>query len=168
MRDPFETFRECAFRFEALDHYSDDPTGNSGELDHFLQYGVTEEGHNSEWASLIEAAVQRGGVVRRLRAVSSPPSPYENYELRAGYGAGRAAGETIRVVDRMHTNADDPDYWLYDDDQIEILHYGERGEFLGSTVRSVQDSDRRMIEEHRRLFEAAATPEEYLSDIAQG
>lgn len=166
MADPFETFSSRAFRFEGLSHYADDADGGSGEVEFFRQHGTAPEGHNREWAEMVGRARARGGVVMRLRLVSVPLSDYESFELRAGYDAGRQAGEEIRVAESARGHGDYPDYWLYDDRELEIMHYGSAGEFLGSTVRPFNEDDRAMIRAHQELFASAVTPEVFLREIS--
>lgn len=159
MGDPFEEFRDLAFRVEALPFYADSRDGKSQELEYFSSSGTIPEGHNSEWADLVKGAATRGAQVCRLRLVSSPLSPYELFELRVGYTAGRGAGEMIRVAERSFAT---PDYWLYDGKIIELLHYDEHGYFLGSSIREATPEERLRAAGHMRVFCEALSPESYL------
>lgn len=166
MKDPFDEFVELAFRVEALPFYADDQTGVSVELANFLKTNSVPDNHNTEWASLVEQAVKRGAKVCRLRIVSDPLSPYEMFELHAGYNAGRKAGEQIRVVPKQQCSPL-KDYWLYDNQTIEILNYSPLGVFLGSTVRKPSREELNLAANHLRVFSTGLSPEEYLKSVSR-
>ena len=164
MNDPFDTVQDFAFRVEALPHYADDSSGASGELAYYKEFGSVPKGHNTDWEDLVRVSRNRGVAVQRLRFVSKPLSLYEEFELRVGYSAGRSAGEDIRVAGDA-TSFPGIDYWLFDNEQIEIIEYGPNGEYVGSSLRPVNIVDRDMIREHLELFQQGISPEDYLANI---
>lgn len=164
MRDPFLDVSRFAFRLELLPHYADDSTGLSADLEHFIKTGKVLDNHNKAWVDLVESVVSRGGRVMRLRAVSSPLSPYEEFELKIGYCAGISAGEQVRVVDRSLLEGAF-DYWCFDGEMLEVIQYGNSGEHLGAKMRGVLPEDRDMLQRHIQLFSFGQKPIDYLRSL---
>ena len=101
----------------------------------------------------------------RLRAVSSPLSAYEEFELMAGYSAGMKAGEEIRVIDKstLSSSFSHFDYWCFDAKVIEVIHYGSHGEHLGSDIRAMTPLEQTMFRYHLELFNDAKSLNDYIS-----
>lgn len=164
MTDPFLTVKKLAFRLEVLPHYADNSSGDSADLEYFKATGSVPEKHNETWIKLIEAARRRGATVLRLRAVSDPLSPYENFELRQGYNAGLRAGEQIHIIERSILSRPF-DYWCFDGELIEVIKYGDYGEHLGSDIRRTTLEDKIMLRQHLDIFYQAKSPAEYLTTL---
>ena len=150
--DPFDTFQNIAFRVEALPDYPDEDGGHS-EIEHFRTHGNAPADHNEIWVQMIKRAVNRGGQVERLRVVSSPLSPYEDFEVHAGYQAGINAGERIKIYSGPDLQIP-YDFWVYDWETIEILHYDETGRFIDSEVRPITPKELVTAKRLHDVFEA--------------
>jgi len=160
--DPFDTFTKLAFRVEALPQYVD-ADGSSRELEDFKRHGQLPPDHNHEWANQVAAARDRGARVARLRIVSSPISEYESFEIRAGYAAGIAAGEEIRITTQAGPSAP-VDFWAYDGTVLEVMKYDTSGRFLGSDIRDMTVADTEMVDSYWDIFEKATPIPEFLLD----
>lgn len=159
--DPMHSFRDQAFRVESLPDYTvggrPDP-----EMVRFLQGDVVND--DLEWIGTVRAARARGARVLRLRLVSDELSDYERYELLAGYKAGVAAGEEIRVA-RRSADATVADFWAYDDASIEWMRYDETGEFIDSEVVAMDAETHALIKTWLAQFDAATPLRDFLAAL---
>ncbi|MGY2746215.1 DUF6879 family protein [Arthrobacter sp. UYCu723] len=158
--DPFDSFRREAFRVERLPVY--DVTDEAAAFESFKESGTLPSGFNHEWVGMLEEVRQRGGVVRRLRIVSDPPTEYELFELLAAFAPGIEVGEDIRVAIR---GSDDripaSDFWLYDQELLERLDYSRTGVFVGSRTMRVSADNEPALTAARKLFEEMPTVEQF-------
>lgn len=150
--DPFDAFRDVAFRVEGLPDYG---SSDRDALAHFQATGVAPEGHNADWAELVRTAVGRGARVLRLRLVSDPLSPYERFEIHAGYAAGMAAGEDIRLLRRDSFPGPVADFWAFDGEVIQMMHYGGNGEFIARETAAIDAEWEVRLGAALRAFERA-------------
>lgn len=152
MIDPFDECRIEAFRYEGLPDYK-----VSGSDERFAEYqrtGRISDDANSDWTDTVRSLRERGCHIRRLRALSDPPSAYEDYELNAGYRPGIKSGEEIRAVGR-DTLPISGDFWAFDDKWIQWIDYGPDGEYLGSRTQEMTADDLKLVDEFRNYFNAA-------------
>jgi hypothetical protein len=127
------SFRESAFRLETLDHYTSpaevawlEAFRRDGSLPHLTP-------DNDPWVKLVTDAIATGRRMRRVHILSRPLSPYLQFQL-AMYGITSAAGEDIRIADRQEhpqLAALGPDFWLFDDTTVAVMHYDAEGRLLG-------------------------------------
>ncbi len=109
----FETFRESAFRLEALQHYvleEDEPRRQAFRAGHPLP----PRPGKIESMRLVRNAVAAGKRVHRVHVVELPLTEYLRYEL-AVYRENIAAGEDVRIADRAaHRGLRelDTDFWV--------------------------------------------------------
>lgn len=111
----FETFRESAFRLEALQYYvlaEDEPRRRAFREGRPLP----PRPGKSDSMRLVRNAVAAGRLVQRVHVVDLPLSDYLRYEL-AVYPENVAAGEDVRITRRIdHPGLEelDTDFWLFD------------------------------------------------------
>ncbi|MGQ0778177.1 MAG: DUF6879 family protein [Pseudonocardiales bacterium] len=111
----FETFRESAFRLEALQHYvleEDEPRRQAFRAGRPLP----PRPGKIESMRVVRDAVVAGKRVHRVHVVELPLTEYLRYEL-AVYPENIAAGEDVRIADRAaHRGLKelDTDFWLFD------------------------------------------------------
>lgn len=141
----FGAFERSAKRLELLPRYSVPSEGP--DLERFRAGAEPRPELNQDWVEILDAASARAAKVYRIRALSSPPTTYEDFELAHAYPLNREHGEEIRTLRRVHLEAnvglDDAlvDYWLFDDSRAFVMHYDARGGFLGITKASPLHSD---------------------------
>jgi hypothetical protein len=137
--DPFEECVSYAFRLELLPAYL--VSGSNERFDKYKRTGTLSDGANRGWADTISKCVQRGCRVMRLRALSTPISAYEEYEIKAGYRDGIRAGEEIHTISRADISSRQ-DFWAFDDKLIRRMNYDEKGRYIGSDTEAMSASTR--------------------------
>lgn len=148
--DPMKSCTRYAFRLEVLPFYRGGHVGK--RFDAYLHVPLNELPIDHEWVDTINSARQRGCRMMRLRLLSDPLSAYERYEIDAGYRPGMAAGEEIRL--RVHPDRSDLiDFWAYDDEWIEELHYSEEGILLRGDLRRMNEQDIKTVHAWMDEFE---------------
>ncbi|MFH8739011.1 DUF6879 family protein [Streptomyces sp. NPDC017964] len=99
----------------------------------------------------IADAVGRGVRVRRARVVSEPVTQYirwEYYQTRANL----AAGEDVRWLPRAAATElllPVNDFWIFDDEVIELHHFSGAGQFLRDEFSAVPA----LVKQHAAAFE---------------
>ncbi len=109
----------------------------------------------------VRDASSRGAVVQRLRLVSNPLTSYEEYELNAGYYAGVAAGEDIRVAPRSELAVID-DAWFFDSRIILHQKYHVDGSYLSAEEAHMTTEDHAYLARALELFLRSKKLEDYL------
>ena len=87
------------------------------------------------WLEFLRTARQQGKQVQRVRVLPEPINRYFRFEFNAGYKPSQAAGEDIRFIARnLVASPDTPllDFWLFDDDLVEVMRYDNKGRFTGT------------------------------------
>jgi hypothetical protein len=129
----FARFESDAFRLELLPAYR--VPEEEAEFADFLHGAPLSRRRNGDWPSVISAGVSSGKTMRRARALSSPPTPYQRYELEWCYPYSVDAGEHIRVIrpDEFIAVAGDlpTDFWMFDERLVIRMLYAADGIFLG-------------------------------------
>jgi hypothetical protein len=116
-----DTVRRSAFRLERVERgedQADEPT---------LAW-------HQPWLEAIQRAVAAGRVVRRVRVVDEPPTPFQSLELSLDrYRV--AAGEEVRVLPlALARSLEIPpiDFWLLDDERAVSMTFDKAGILVGS------------------------------------
>ena len=142
----FRSFTSTAFRLETLQHYS--VPSELAALARFLEEGQPDFTLLTNWTSMVRENAAAGRKMSRVRIVVEPPTDYTRFEL-ANYPLMIEAGDAIQVIATPAGSwpADLPkeDFWLFDDHDLWILHYGDAGDFQGAEL--IDDLD--VIEQHR-------------------
>jgi hypothetical protein len=144
----FESFRETAFRFEALPSYFEPSEHNFFES--FRRGDPCPDELNKEWLDLVALSLRSGKEFTRVRWVCDPISEYIRFEATWGYTQSVRAGEQILVERGGNLAAfagDVPvlkDFWLFDEQRCYLMNYDLLGRFLG--VESVPSGS---IEKYR-------------------
>lgn len=163
MSDVFETFNDFAFRVESLPHYLNSDGSESAGYLAWLAGKPLPDDFNADWVAIVRSALIRGATVKRLRLISTPISSYEQYELRAGYASGIAAGEEIRVA-RRSDFGDLKDAWFLDDATVIRQVYGPDGTFVRGDESSMAKEDREMLDRCAALFSLSPSVSAYLGE----
>jgi hypothetical protein len=121
-QDAFEKAQRSVFRLETLQHYAGDPN--------FDRYQAGEAWQDTDskrhWVDLVRRRVNQGVVMQRVHVVTEPWSDYVRFELTWSYPPNIAAGEDIRII-TAPTAWPGPDFWLFDDRQVWLMHYDANG-----------------------------------------
>jgi hypothetical protein len=111
------------------------------------------------WLSMMQANMDAGKSMRRLRIVSEPVTSYIKFEWLDTEQLIRA-GEDIRWLPRQRASAlmlPGNDFWLFDRETVAFTHFSGDGKVLGHE----RTSDPRIVRQCADAFEAAwqlATP----------
>lgn len=134
--DYFSSFRQEAFRLEALPLYS-----VPSEAEYFSKYlrgQSCPDDFNAAWLTLVSNATEQGKTITRVRYLpSEPTTSYLKFEIEWGYKRSVKKGERVLILkDRsLDTYADDVpvlnDFWLFDRAHCFIMYYDLLGRFLG-------------------------------------
>lgn len=121
-QEAFENAQRSIFRLETLQYYADDPN-----FDRFVT-GETWQDTDSKrhWVDLVQRRVGEGVVMQRVHVVTEPWSDYVRFELTWSYPPNAAAGEDIRILTTAARWAG-PDFWMFDDQQVWLMHYDAAG-----------------------------------------
>lgn len=137
-------FQRTAFRLEVRDSY--DVDAERGNLDRYLA-GEPAPGDSSPWLDELRGDSAAGKQWQWVHVVDGPLSDYLRMALEWGYAANVRAGAEVRILDlgRRARPAGllDEDFWLLDDEAVLLMHYDERGRFLGATEADDRDPYRR-------------------------
>ena len=148
--NPFETFKQTAFRLEALPQYI---VKNENEA--FRKFRLSGELTNesdSEWAKLVKVNIGLGKSMKRLRLLSDELTPYEQFELLSY--PGLQFGEEIRVNAR--SSYEDRylyDFWFFDNEYITQMRYGSDGTYIDNDTRKATDGEKKMLSYWVNVFE---------------
>lgn len=100
----------------------------------------------------------------RLRVVDDPLTDYQRYQL-ASYRESQAVGERIRLVRRASVGGVGPDFWLFDDRRVVLMHYHPDGRLDRRELRD----DRSVVDECRdrveRLGAGSVPLNEFLASV---
>jgi hypothetical protein len=148
----FSTFKESAYRVEALSQYRIE----GGEWEEFQKYKegyIKDYSSLNEWVASLQRWKQEGKEMKRIRVIDSILSDYEKYEFETGYVLTGVSGENIRVVNReiynqLATPEIKGDYWLFDMKYLLEMKYDQEGRFLGGELVE----DEKIVEIHKKLF----------------
>jgi hypothetical protein len=127
-------FDRTAYRLELLDWYTSPTT--EVRLARFLAGEKVTPAERSGWLSMLAAARAAGRTMARVHVIADPLTDYLRYEL-ACYESSVEAGEDIRILPAelaAELDLPDFDYWLFDDSQVAVNYYGERGLWLRAEI----------------------------------
>ncbi|MFC1402424.1 MULTISPECIES: DUF6879 family protein [Streptacidiphilus] len=135
-RNLFEEFEREAFRLETLDNYNI-PRG-SDDLRAFLAGEEQPESYRqSSWVTTVREATTSGKRMYRVHVLARPLTDYLRFELDWGYHRNAAAGEEFFILDttdQPNPLMGVPDFWLFDDAIVNVMHYDETAAFTGSEI----------------------------------
>jgi len=148
--NPFETFKQVAFRLEALPQYIVE--GEKGAFYEFKKSGELSNRLNSEWAKLVKENVTSGKSMKRLRLLSDQLTAYEQFELLSYPGI--RSGEEIRVCARSsHKNNYLYDFWFFDNEYITQMNYDSDGVYIDNDTRKATHEEKRALSYWLCVFE---------------
>lgn len=157
-------FRRNAFRLEALDRYTIDEEAPSFAAFLRGEPQPPEDPEFTAWLEDLRAQRAAGKTVTRVHAIAGPLTPYLHFEIGWGYIYTGAAGEDIRILHRETWDepfgAQPPDFWLFDDETVAVMHYDGEGRWQGATVRD----DPASVDTYRQLRDVALRHAVPLSD----
>lgn len=129
----FDTASWSLFRLETLDFYEPDRQ----EYERWLAGEPLDMTGIAAWHQLLRAERERGLHRSRVHALRSPLGPYLRFECEL-YAGNVEAGEQISILDLAERPQPegliDEDFWLKDDAEVLLMHYGGGGSFLGGEV----------------------------------
>ena len=126
----FDEAQTSLFRLETLDYYEPD-------REQFERWAAGEPLDKTQlqpWLDQLRAERERGLRRRRVHVLRSPVGAYLRFECEA-YARSAEAGEEIAILDLAEKLRPDglieEDFWLKDDCEVLLMHYGEDGSFIG-------------------------------------
>jgi hypothetical protein len=135
-RTLFQEFEREAFRLETLDDYN-----IPRAADDFRAFLAGEEQpesyRNSSWVTTVRNATEGGKRMYRVHILSRPLTDYLRYELAWGYHRNTKAGEEFFILDTTEQEnplEGVPDFWMFDESTVSIMHYDETAAFTGSEI----------------------------------
>ncbi|MDA3647992.1 hypothetical protein LZ318_22665 [Saccharopolyspora indica] len=163
----FRSFRNTAFRLETQGVYrepiEDEP------LRRFLNGEPPDDEWLAPWTDNVRIATSEGRRFQRVRVLTEPLTDYLRFEMDLALRANLPAGEQIRSLSISAAAALGlplgTDFWMFDDDQVGVMHFGERG-MLGLEMIT----DPAEIEQYRRWRDQAwndAAPAEEWAVLVQ-
>jgi hypothetical protein len=162
----FTSYTKSAYRLEGQQIYSS--PSEDATLARFLA-GQPLQLDLSRTTSRTHAQVAAGRTKVRVRVVVEPPTEYTRLELVV-YPELVAAGEDIRVI--AVPDGDWParlprhDYWLFDDQQVWRMHYGDDYRFSGAELIEDEDAIAQHLEWRNVALSRAIPLNDYLATHA--
>jgi hypothetical protein len=157
-----EHFTRTAFRLETLQQYEVASDGSD-----FARYLAGEPEPTTErkqpWLERLRSERERGLRRSRVRLVTHPVTDYTRFECEWGYAPNVEAGEEVLILDagEAAVSAMDVerlkqcgDFWLIDDADVVVMHYGPDGQFVGAE----RAGDVALYQDIARLARAPAEP----------
>ncbi|MBC3989320.1 hypothetical protein H8N00_10595 [Streptomyces sp. AC563] len=157
----FRRFSHTAYRLEVRTAYGIPEEDEPYRL--FLAGEDPGTGWFEPWLDLMREQTGRGKRVERVRLIDAPPSDYLRFELW-GTPFNLAVGEDIRYLDRAQAQPlglPDYDYWLFDDQVVARLQFGEHDRFLGVTLSEDPADVARHVRWKGAAWQHAVTYERY-------
>jgi hypothetical protein len=149
----FENAQRTIFRLETLQYYQGDPG--------FDRYQAGEAWQDTDskrhWVDLVRRRVSQGVLMQRVHVVTEPWSDYIRFELTQSYPPNLTAGEDIRIVTAPAPWVG-PDFWMFDDQQVWLMHYDEAGALVGVEDASASTATVRACVARKEEALAASTP----------
>ncbi|GAA0516340.1 hypothetical protein GCM10011581_46230 [Saccharopolyspora subtropica] len=158
----FRTFRDTAFRLETQGVYrepvEDEP------LRRFLNGEPPDDSWLAPWTDNVRAATSEGRKFQRVRVLTEPLTDYLRFEMDLALRANLPAGEEIRSLSMSKAESlglpIGTDFWMFDDDRVGVMHFGERG-MLGLEMITDVTEIERYRQWRDRAWSAAAPAEEW-------
>lgn len=159
-QDAFERAEQSIFRLETLQHYAGDPN-----FDRF-QAGEPWQDTDSKrhWVKLVRRRVSHGVVLQRVHVVVEPWSDYVRFELTWSYPPNVEAGEDVRIITTPTAWAG-PDFWLFDDHRVWLMHYDATGVLVQVEDASASETVVRTCRVRKQQALAASEPLHVVSPI---
>ncbi len=120
-------FRTSAWRFETQPAYQ--VRMEQEALHQWLDTGELDVTYLTDWLNSVQAATREGKSYSRVRILTDPPTDYQRFAQAVAPHNVRA-GEEIRVLSAPRARElqlPDYDYWLFDDERVAIMHFGQSG-----------------------------------------
>ena len=130
----FDGFRSSAFRFETRDRYNSDVGREAFRK--FLAGEPDDYAWHQGWLDKIRRDRAAGKTWQRVRIVSVPLSDWSRYGIQVAR-VGLEAGDDIRYLSReaaRELGLDPLDAWLFDDQNLIHLHFGDDDTFRGAEL----------------------------------
>lgn len=162
----FRNFRRTVFRLETQGVYreavEDEP------LRRFLAGEPPDDEWLQPWLDLVRLAKAENRAFRRVRVLTEPPTDYLRFEMDLALRLNIPAGEDIRALSRSQANMlglpEDTDFWMFDDDRVGLMHFGDRG-MLGLEMIN----EPRAVSQYRQwrdcAWEAALTHQDWAAQV---
>lgn len=115
-------------------------------------------------ARIAVSTVTAGKRWTRLRVVDDLLTDYQRYQM-ISYQESQAAGEEIRVVPRGAVADAGPDFWLFDDHTVVLMHYHPDGRLDRRERRDDPAAVMECRERFRRVREATVPLNEFLASV---
>lgn len=120
------------------------------------------------WLTLMREVTGTGRRVDRVRVIDAPPSDYLRFELwGTPYNLG--VGEDIRYLPRRQADQLELpgyDYWLFDNQTVARLQFGEHDRFLGVVLSNDPADVLRHVQWQAAAWHHAITFAEYQKENA--
>lgn len=129
LRRLFRSVRRTLFRLETRGVYRE-PVEDA-PLRRFLAGEPPDDAWIQSWLDLVRAATAEGRRFQRVRVLTEPLTDYLRFEMDLALRCNIPAGEDIRAVSVWQARTvglpQDIDFWMFDDDRVGLMHFGDRG-----------------------------------------
>lgn len=122
-----DTYTKSAFRLETLQTFT--VQGEQEPLARFLAGEDMPADYNARSHQRLRERVARGMTLTKVKLIRRPLTDYQRFSLAWGIPGNEAAGMQHRIIDVTDREVDLPeiDFWLYDDSEVVVLVYDEKG-----------------------------------------
>lgn len=142
LREVFDRPHRRVFRLETLQCYA---AADEAAMIEAFRTGRSRPADpgKDEWTAVVRAGRRAGTSFERVHVCREPLTDYLEYELTWSYEPSVAAGEDVRIV-ALSATASWPaelpelDFWLFDDDELLVMHFDADGSWRGVEPRSAR------------------------------
>lgn len=158
----FRSFQRTAFRLETQGEYQEQVEREP--IRRFLQGEPPDDSWLTPWTDNVREATRQNRRFQRVRVLTDPLTDYLRFEMDLALRANIPAGEDIRSLSMPEAKTlgipIGLDFWMFDDDQVGVMHFGDQGMLGLEMITSAAE-----IDQYRRLrdraWNAAAPAEDW-------
>lgn len=151
------------FKIEVLQDYSgeDDSPSLRAWLAGDKQKGLEllkQEAQSNGWRKMCQQKHEQGMLMRRIRIVEKPFTPYTEWELEYYKLSNIPGGEQVFIVDKKDVkglNLPSGDLMMFDNQRVAICAYDETGRMVQQTFYNENDDLTEFLELKRSLLDLA-------------
>lgn len=156
----FNEFTRSAWRWECQGTYHE-----SDEVEPWARWraGVRDNSWIEPWTEAVRAMRRQGKTFRRVRMLTEPLTDYLRWMLDVT-PANIAAGEDIRWTTKdvaRDLGMPSYDFYLFDDERLAILHFGEHG-VSGADLVDDADVVARHLAWRAKVWQVAISHDQYV------
>ena len=158
----FRSFQHTAFRLETQGEYRE-PIEQAPRR-RFRDGEPADDSWLNPWTDNVRKATRQGRRFQRVRVLTDPLTDYLRFEMDLALRANIPAGEEIRSLSMTEAEGlgipISLDFWMFDDDQVGVMHFGDQGMLGLEMITDAAEIDRyRQLRD--RAWSTAAPAEEW-------